>query len=527
VSQPFHLVLLLALAMPGHSLTVRGYNATDHDRFTGFPADPVMNPNFIHDPAKFTGVGWWNWSSGSTQYYPALAAVSPRHLLGAAHSRPGTGGIIRFIDSAGNLITRTVASTPVVVPNDSSGASDLCVIPLSTPLPATVEPLPWLNLPGGESAYLNAELAVLGQVPNGTPRGGTAVISEFDDDEGIAENSYHLVWTYDSSAGIPGESALTPGDSGGASFGMVGGQPALVGIHSNAGTVGTITYSFDLFLPHYVSRVDDILAPSGHRLRPVNFTPTTLALPTGVPAPGTLRRRNPGAITFSLENTGTELTGNLTLTISFPAGQPPDSLSAPGWVVESGGTGVWHLRKATLAGMASQSFTANWAALPDLAAVGCTLDAGSDTAAAVHAEPSFSLAPSYAQWAHGLADPAQTADPDADGLANLLEYALGGDAESGAMELPGGHPLRPVLTESGGTVSLSYPERDDAVLRGISYLVETSTALESPWSGILPAGAVSDSSPFDPAVPGFVKRTITWPADGPRRFLRVKVELNE
>ena len=113
-------------------------------------------------------------------------------------------------------------------------------------------------------------------------------------------------------------------------------------------------------------------------------------------------------------------------------------------------------------------------------------------------------------------------------MENLLEYALGGDPESGAMTLPGGHPLLPVMTHQAGTVTLSYPERDDAVLRGISHLVETSTS-PSTLAGAttLPAGASSTTAPFSPAVPGFVKRTVTWPADGPKRFARVKVELAE
>jgi hypothetical protein len=96
------------------------------------------------------------------------------------------------------------------------------------------------------------------------------------------------------------------------------------------------------------------------------------------------------------------------------------------------------------------------------------------------------------------------------------------------MILPGGHPLLPVITHQAGIVSLSYPERDDAVLRGISYLVETSTSPATLAGAItLPAGAALSTAPFSPAVPGFVKRTLTWPADGPKRFARVKVELAE
>jgi len=309
---------------------------------------------------------------------------------------------------------------------------------------------------------------------------------------------------------------------------MVAGEPALVGIHGLTNTVGTIISNYDTFVPHYVAQVDAQLQSAGYRLAPVNFTATTLGIPAASASPGTLRRSHLGEIVFSLGNTGAELTGNVAVTVTFPVGQQPSSLSGPGWVVESGGSGIWNLRAATLAGGSSLDFTATWTELPDLAAVNPSISADSDTAPAILANPSFTLAPSYAEWAEGLALPGQTADPDGDSLENLLEYAFGGDAESGTMTLPGDHPLLPVMTHQAGTVTLSYPERDDAVLRGLSYLVETSTSPATlAGATTLPAGASSTTAPFSPAVPGFVKRTLTWPADGPKRFARVKVALAE
>jgi hypothetical protein len=529
VKHPSHLPLLLALGLPAHGLIVKDYNATDHDRFTGFPAAPVMNPGFLYDATKFTGVGWWIYVSATygTIYAP-ITAVSPRHLLCASHAQPPGGTTIRFVDATGALVTRTT-SAAANVPNDSMGICDLCVITLSSPLPATVAHYPWLNLAGGEASYLGQDLMVLGQTPNGTPRGGHAAIAAFDtvDEPGLADTRATL-WTYHSMSSPADDCALSPGDSGGPSFASVGGLPALVSTHLGAGTSGFQTDSYDTFLPHYVTRVDTILAPAGHRLIPVNFTATTLAIPAATASPATLRRYNPGQISFSVANAGAELTGNLAVTLSFPPGSQPSSLSAPGWVAEAGGSGSWNLRAATLAAGANLAFTASWSALPDLASVSASISAESDTASAISANPSFTLAPSYAEWADGLALPGQTADPDGDDLENLLEYALGGDPESGATSLPGGHPLLPVLSHQGGTVTLSYPERDDAVLRGISYLVETATS-PSTLAGAttLPAGAASTTAPFSPAVPGFVKRTLTWPADGPKRFARVKVTLAE
>jgi hypothetical protein len=530
VNHPFHPSLLLAFLLPAHGLTIRGYDPAVHDRLSGFPAAPVMNPNFLYDASKFTGVGWWDSGSGSGITRFQISAVTPRHLLCASHARPGPGAVIHFVDSSGTAVQRTVSDFSYV-PNDLGGSSDLCVIELATPLPATVAPFRWLNLVGGQQKYSNTEIRVLGGLASAGALGaGQGTITGFQDIESlpVIAKTRACYFDYQVPAGLANDCALTGGDSGGPSFAEVnGGQQALVGIHLGIENESpTIQRNYSTFLPHYATRVDTILAPDGHRMMPVNYSATTLQIPAVTPGP--LRRFTPGQIGFSVANNGSQLTGNLAVTVSFPAGHQPDSLTAAGWVVEAAGSGTWNLRAATLAAGANLAFTANWSALPDLASISASITADSDTANPVTANPSFTLGSSYAEWADGLAQPGQTADPDGDGLENLLEYAFGGDPASGAMTLPGGHPLLPVMTLSGGTVSLSFPERGDAVLRGISYLVETAASPASlAGSTTLPAGATSSTAPFSPAVPGFVKRTITWPADGPKRFARVRVELAE
>jgi hypothetical protein len=396
---------------------------------------------------------------------------------------------------------------------------------LDAPLPSTVAVYPYLNL-ANETAYIGQEITVHGFFA----KGGRGSIAGFDDvlGGGLFDESRLFRFDYNTVEGGANDCHFVVGDSGSPSFAMIGGQPALVGAHTTVDDGGSTIYNYDTFIPHYAAQVDTQLQSSGYRMAPANFTATTLALPAATPSPATLRRLHPGQIDFTVSNSGAELTGNLAVTVTFPIGQQPSSLSAPGWVVESGGLGIWNLRAASLAASASLAFTATWTALPALAAINPGISADSDTAPAIIANPSFPLAPSYAEWSTGLAQPGQTADPDGDSLENLLEYALGGDPQSGTMILPGGHPLLPVITHQAGIVSLSYPERDDAVLRGISYLVETSTSPATLAGAItLPAGAALSTAPFSPAVPGFVKRTLTWPADGPKRFARVKVELAE
>lgn len=527
MKHPAHL-LSLVLILPAQGLFVRGYNATDHTRFTGFAGAPVMNPGFLYDATKFTGTGWF--VSGA---HRQCALVSPRHFVWATHYHlPGDPindvllQTIRFVGSDGIVVSRTVSAfTPI---DDGSGDdTDLVLVTLSAAAPPTVKPFPWLNL-GTEDAYLNQELVVFGF----NARAGRGSLQSFLTDDldaaGPQGETRFYSFEYDPASGGDDDCYLEGGDSGSPTFAMVSGQPALVGTHSTVSTPDPTIFNYDTFVPHYIAELDLLLAPSGHRMMPALFTPTTLAISPGTPSPATLRRSNPGQISFQVSNTGAELTGNLSVTVSFPVGQQPSSLSAPGWVAESLGSGSWNLRTATLAAASDLTFTASWTDLPDLASIAPSISADSDTAAAVAVNPSFTLAPSYAEWSDGLAQPGQSADPDGDGLENLLEYALGGDPESGAMTLPGGHPLLPLMIWQGGTVTLSYPERDDAVLRGISYLVETSASPATlAGATTLPAGASSSTAPFSPAVPGFVKRTLTWPADGPRRFARVKVTLSE
>jgi hypothetical protein len=520
----FHLLLLPALALPVQGLFVRGYTSTDHDRFTGFPASPVMNPGFIYDASKFTGVGYITSGGDGRQF----TLVTPRHVLCASHYRPSAGvDQVRFVDTSGTVITRSFTAVTMLLQAPGTN-SDLALCTLDAPLPPTVAVYPYLNL-ANEAAYIGQEITVLGFYAKGA-RGS---IADFDTVgfslpslEAFASRCFYF--DYNTTSGGANDCHFQIGDSGSPSFAMVAGEPALVGIHGLTNTVGTIISNYDTFVPHYVAKVDAQLQSSGYRLAPANFTATTLSIPAASASPGTLRRSHPGEIVFSLGNTGAELTGNVAVTVTFPVGQQPSSLSGPGWVVESGGSGIWNLRAATLAGGASLDFTATWTELPDVAAVNPGISADSDTATAILASPSFTLAPSYAEWAEGLALPGQTADPDGDSLENLLEYALGGDAESGAMILPGGQPLLPVMTHQAGTVTLSFPERDDALVRGLSYIVETSTSPATlAGATTLPAGASSSTAPFSPAVPGFVKRTLTWPADGPKRFARVKVALTE
>ena len=421
---------------------------------------------------------------------------------------------------------------------DGTDLVDLAVVPLSSPLPATVNPVRYRN--NVTEAGLSSppsQIMVLGKnhVSGSSVTGGTSTVAGFLDATYAPWSDKTRMFRFDYVVADGGNNDCyygpSSGDSSSPAFVEYNNEPALVGLAATAGsnhpTIPTTYYGYCTFVPHYITQIDAVLNPMGYRMRPADYTATTFSLASAAP-PGTQRQAHPGSLTFTLGNTGGQTTGNVALTLSFDPAETPNSVTAPGWVVESMGGGVWSIRKAVMSAATSIAATATWTSLPAVTSLDVNVTVESDTTATSNTQPAFTLLPSYAAWADGLTEAAETDDPDDDGLENLLEYALGGDAESGIMLLPAGHTIRPTLAVTGGMVTVTYPERSDAGVRGLSYIVETSTGLDNlNGSTTLPAGAMSSTAAYSPAEPGFVKRTISWPSDGPRRFARVKVALSE
>ena len=497
-----------------------------------------MNPTFIHDATKFTGVGWWYISGNPSASEVQFTLISPRHVITVRHLENNFDDgdqQVRFLGSNGQTQTRTILPfTNILV---GTNKIDLAIAELSSPLPATVVPVRYRNNQS-EAQLTTKEIMVLGKpgIAGNPVCGGTGFINAFTT---IAYPLYSdgtrmFHFDYVVATGDADDCYYGPGsgDSSSPAFIEYNNEPALVGLAAvvDSTTVNDITVSYQNYctsVRSYITQLDAILNSAGYRMRPAEYTPTTLSL-TSAAAPGTMRQAHPGSLIFTFGNTGAQTTGNAAITLAFNPAEAPSSISAPGWVVESVGGGVWSVRKATMSAGNSIVATATWTSLPIVTSLAVNGTGESDTAATVTSLPSFTLLPSYAAWAIGLTEAAETDDPDDDGLENLLEYAFGGDAENGTMSLPAGHPLKPVISVTGGNVTLSYPERSDAGVRGLSYIVETSTGLDNlTGSTTLPVGAVSSTAAYSPAEPGFVKRSITWPSDGPRRFARVKVELSE
>jgi hypothetical protein len=50
--------ILFSLATAARAIQIREYLATRHNRFTGFPGNPVWNSGAWFDSSKFSGIGW-------------------------------------------------------------------------------------------------------------------------------------------------------------------------------------------------------------------------------------------------------------------------------------------------------------------------------------------------------------------------------------------------------------------------------------------------------------------------------------
>ncbi len=531
---------LLASVAPAAGLEVRTFNADDHERFDSFPVGATINEDHIFSAVDLTGVGF------RVGTYPTrqCALISRQHILFATHYFNVSGGLsngqtVRFLNASNVATDRTIGAHAII--QDTGQNSDLVIAQLSAPIDADtgISPLPYLDLPTYDD-YETSDLGVLGKKLSGNitteqvPRIGAGTLANVESTSrtenygaaGLLTTRY-MRFDFD----LPPPPNLNPddcyperGDSGSPTFVPVGGTAALVGVHSYVVTGGDPYECYDVFVPHYVSELDAEMLADGYRMRPINAPATTLDTTTGTVQP-TPRKALPLDFEYEIENTGANVTGNLEIEFRFDPAEVPDSVSAPGWVTYGSGT-KWTLRKATLDPAATATATATWASAPSVDTLTIDLVRRSDTTADLVQSVDVPLAPSFADWASGLSETGEGDDPDLDGLVNLLEYALGGDPESGVLVFSDGGPLTPVLDVSAGTVTLTFPERSDKDLRGLSYIPEFSSTLGG-WTTTTPAGFTSTTEAYAPAVPGFVKRVLTWDADPDRGFVRVSVELDE
>ncbi len=124
-------------------------------------------------------------------------------------------------------------------------------------------------------------------------------------------------------------------------------------------------------------------------------------------------------------------------------------------------------------------------------------------------------APGFAEWAAGLADATATADPDGDGVVNLLEYYYGLDpAAAGAFS--------PVLQSMSAGAELTFDYRRSKAAVGVSGTVEATTGLSgnATWSA---ADVTSDTVITDFGSYETRRATVTVNLGETRKFVRLRV----
>jgi subtilisin-like proprotein convertase family protein len=117
--------------------------------------------------------------------------------------------------------------------------------------------------------------------------------------------------------------------------------------------------------------------------------------------------------------------------------------------------------------------------------------------------------PTFAEWAVGLSNPAPNADPDSDGIPNLLEYFLGLDATARSS-------TGIVLNAVGGNLTMDYPR--SKALSGSSGRAEW-TASFSGWS----TANVTDSLVTENGTHEIRRATVPIQQGESKKFLRLRV----
>ena len=272
------LVVGILGGVPAEALFVRVYDAGRHDRFTGFPANPVRRASFFEAEVDLSGVGWRTNDTRSQ-----LTLVSPKHIVGATHFRAVGVTVVRFLNRDGNIVERTVSEVHFIR-NDANEITDLFVGEFSEPITeadkVSVMPILDLGVNGtiNEAAYVGQDLLVLGKAG----RGGIGRISVFQDfggdpvTSGAGVNDTRVYqFLYSAIGGSNDDSRAEAGDSGAPSVVLIDGKASLVGNH--LAILGTTT-TFDTFVPHYLEDLDAILADDGYNITRTNTPDVALTL---------------------------------------------------------------------------------------------------------------------------------------------------------------------------------------------------------------------------------------------------------
>ncbi len=121
-------------------------------------------------------------------------------------------------------------------------------------------------------------------------------------------------------------------------------------------------------------------------------------------------------------------------------------------------------------------------------------------------------APTLAEWATGLSDPAATADSDADGASNLMEYFMG-------LNPALADAVPPQFNSTGSGLQLDY--RRSKVITGVSSTVEWTASLTgaATWS----TSGVTDTLVSDQGTYEIRRSRVAFTSPETAKFLRLRV----
>ncbi len=523
--------LAIALPVSSEALEVRGYSQALDNRLLDFPGAPIYpqtpqpNAGFIHAPAAgFHGIGW---PAHPTDWTRQMALVSPRHFVYASHYPLGADWNIAFLGTDGQQHLYQIESQVPVV-NTLGQQTDLMLCTLTGEVQATtgVAPFPVLNLTD-EAAYTGLPMIVFG----GFVRAGTTPLAGFTtlvNDPGF-DTTRFAYFDYNHDSGNPRECDYQGGDSGAPSFIMDGGKPAIIGIASGrdpqgwGGLPANVSRNYIAFIPAYLPQLDAAMETKGFHM--IRSRPAATTMQLQLQGSPVLRRLKPGALDLVISNNGSAAAHNTSLTLQ--SAHSPAGVSAPGMITDAP-SGALRCRRGGLATAGQSALTLQWNQLPNEDELEISSTLHFDGGAPVSLQLSLPLLETYASWSTGLGNPAESADPDHDGLSNLLEYALGGTPENASLMDPYGTPLAPRIEVSGNHTHFRFRRRIDAAARGLVYQVETSANPQSgDWTGTLPPGSATMVSPASPPSTEFEIVDVSIPLSPGRRFFRLKVALSE
>ena len=230
-----HLLLAVALlascstdiprmpAAPSSALSVATIRTDSDQRFTALldgATDNTIITNYATDrPSSwgknftrrldFTGVAWDDTRTAT--------AVSPVHVVMAAHYQRPVGSTIVFHDRSGKPQRRTLVSV------ESLGFADVAVGKLDSPLPSGVKPYRLLP-PSAGYGSLTGCLALV------TDQQRRALVHEISAIQGNG-----LSFRHSGRVSSLFRKDLVTGDSGHPSFLLVGGEMVLIGTHTSGG----------------------------------------------------------------------------------------------------------------------------------------------------------------------------------------------------------------------------------------------------------------------------------------------------